>query len=324
MTRTDKEISDAVSAIAKHGMENRAITQEVERYNERVNKVASAYLQKIIDKAVELVGVTPEEIRKMQTDGNAADRKFMDSIRPKVEANAKKIAVRQQTYVDSLRKVLHRKGPAPGPSPHPPIFEILDTATNITCELPQPNQFLSAIGPYQNILRFLVDGNHQGHDPFNGTYPVVFSMYFLFSYTPPRDGVLGVYAPLIANGSNWWSTQHGCVEAKVHQSVSATLGINQPGNADGWQVINSQTVLNKDYDKHPGCGTDRGVNIVDETFQMYYQPSMPGVGYPVLGGMPLQILVVIQVISTTSQGLGQIDFFNGGQMNVPGIWLGLA
>jgi hypothetical protein len=114
------------------------------------------------------------------------------------------------------------------------------------------------------------------------------------------------------------------VEAKVHQLVTATLGVNQPGNPDGYQSFNSQTVLSKDYDKHPGCGTDRGTNIVDETFTMDYQPAMPGVGYPAIGGQPVQVLVIIEVTSKTSEGLGQIDFFNSGQMNVPGIWLGLT
>jgi hypothetical protein len=153
----------------------------------------------------------------------------------------------------------------------------------------------------------------------NGGQSHSYEFDFAFIYNPPRDGNLGLFSPVSANGSNWWAAQHGCVEALIEQNVVAELGVivnNVP------QLLDTETILYKYWDKHPGCSSDIGMNIIDQTPIVEYGGNG---GVSVSGGKPVVIIVAIYVEFWADEALGGIDFFTSAkQISVPGIVLSVT
>jgi hypothetical protein len=320
MLVSDKDealVKAATTVFRELSAERKTIQNDARTYGIRTSKAAGAFQKKIFDKALTLAGISPIDIKNRQTDNDASDQKFLQSLEPRVAKNSESIAARQKALAKKLRtgyeKLPHYHPPGPPPPPPPapgPVYAILDAATSITAPDGQPIDFATSIAAWSNVLRFQFTGG-QNHS---------FEFDFSFVWTPPHDGNVTMFSPVNANGSNWWAAQHGCVEALLEQDVEAELGIFVAGNEQSGTLLDSQSILYKYWDKHPGCSSDIGMNIIDQSPILTYSG-----GYPVSGGIPIVVLVAITVEFWADEALGGIDFFTSAkQIDVPGVVLYLS
>jgi hypothetical protein len=327
MSIPDSEITRALSSLVfGRNAQRRKLAEETRQYATRSGKIAKAYRQKILNKALATAGIDQEEIRKRQLENDEADRKFLASIEPILTENARLTNARNKLLIEGLqskyKKFLFPK-PHPMPPPPPPqlpLWDVLTTAAYVVGWNPKregtgweffspiPN-FNYSLAPFENLIHFTspADGNAE------------FAIVAYFPWTAPLRGTVNYLSVLAFNGSNWWGAKHGC----VHTSVKL---IGQAGiTAFNQTVVNAelydpapQTFLDEDHEWLPGCSSDVGTNLIDDP--VYLTGS-----FPVGGSNEMLIAVSIYIKSNGDEAIGELDFAtNNKSINITGIVLNLT
>jgi hypothetical protein len=308
--KEQKFISVATAALHALMMRSRPIEDEVRTYSTRSRKIANAFRKKAIDKVFDVAGVNQKIIADRQEANNLADKKFLQSIRPKIDANSIKIKERQKRSVEIFGKAQSNRH-KPGPDlPPPPEFAILNVADSITSLVPGNVQQSTSAAAWNNTARIWIKGNFAGGDA---------SFTWSFLWTPPADGNLSVAAVATANGSNFWASQHGCVEALMEQSVEVAFAVAQSDDPDNPQILDEENVYYKHWDDRPGCSTDLGMNIIDKSISMVVDNV-----FPVQAGRQIVVMAYVDIFYSGDEALGDIDFFNSAKdINIPGVIVSL-
>ena len=325
LSESDSKLVKAATALVLgRNAQRRKLAEETRQYATRSGKIAKAYRQKILNKALATAGVDQEEIRKRQLENDEADRKFLASIDPILTENARLTNARNKLLIEGLKskykkflfpRVPHHLSPPPPPPPPPqlPLWDILTTAETITYEpgafgTPLPN-FSASSAAFENIVHFSLP-------PENNSYNIIVP----FLWTPPADGYLNLLSVVAFNGSNWWGAKHGCIETLVDQEGSVGLWLTDPQSATPQDACDEQAFLSYTRDWTPGCSSDVGTNIIDQPIYLTAPTAAQ-----VTGGQRLVISVVIAVENFSDEAIGEIDFLNNGKsINVTGVVLNLT
>lgn len=310
-----KLLSDAAAAIRAVSAERRMIDDDMRRYAARSRRIGGAYRKKLLDKVLVAAGSDAAEIAHRQSDNDAADTAFMDSLRPRLDANAAAVARRQAAFLANFRKSHGRAGSAPPGPPSPPgapeqTLFILTTADHVERDVAPGLQHQVSITPWHNTVKALVEANQQQ------TSVVVLE----FAWTPPRDGTIKVLSVVAVNGSYWWASQHGCVEALVEQSVGVDLyAYDSAIGQDSAILLDGDSAVDHYWDDFPGCSSDMGSKVADQPLFLEFTG-----GYAVTAGKPIVIAAVVSFEFWSDEARGQIDFMSGDRViNITSVILNL-
>jgi hypothetical protein len=321
MAKSDKvksSIKAAIRAIEARSAFQRKLQREVLTYGTRTRKIGNAFRQKIFNKAFAAAGVNPADIKKRQRDNDASDKRFIQSLVSKINKNSRAIGRRQKQLAKEMLRG-HPKHPQrpgqpgrPGPAQSGNVIDFVSTAYDISFGPPTSNTtWSSSIGDGKNLVRVRIT------DSIN---PAPFRAFISFYYIPPRSGILNATAVVTANGSNWWASQHQCVEATMRQSADAYIALFPAYPADGPLHTpdgDTQIFLDNNWSDWPGCSTDIGSNVVDKLLVLQNSTGLPVYASPASGNpfnpflqptTPIVIMVVCEFWFEADEAIGEIDF----------------
>ena len=315
MAKSDKaksSIKAAIRAIEERSAFQRKLQREVLTYGTRTRKVGNAFRQKLFNKAFAAAGVNPADIQKRQRDNDASDKKFIRSLVSGINKNSRAISRRQKRLAQGMLRTRpkHPDPGRPGPDPSGTIVDILSTASDISFGLPTSNTTSSSsIGDGNNLVRVRI---------IDSINPTPFRAFISFYYYPPRSGILNATAVVAANGSNWWASQHQCVEATMTQSVDAFITMFPSGQQPDPLDCDVQSILDNNWSDWPGCSTDIGSNVVDSLLVLQHPTGIPVSASPpqtpfdpfvtTLPAGPAVIMVVCEFSFWADEAIGEIDF----------------
>jgi hypothetical protein len=299
------------------------IGKELQADSKRRRRIAEKFRNGLLMAAFKAAGIDPKEIKKRQDRENRSLRARLKKLMPEVNKNARVVAERQKNMVPVINgfakslKVPRHRGPSPpNPETPPPLGTLLTEASNASVSEDSGLGTVASVGPYKNILRTTLSFLESGQGVSAAECD------FSFIYTPERSGVLHGWAWATSNGSCGWATEQTCWGgAYVAGSATVSMTLQQMG-ATG--ILNQVSVPGQDlgnfnigFQQDEHCNGDSGTVIFDEDASLESTMDLP-----VVGGVPVQIVVSIGASVQGSNAFADLDLStNGRNLNVLGVAL---
>ena len=292
----------------------REIQGRLRAQNQREQKVASRYRQRLFERGMRAVGIDLAEIEARQNKANAQRDRGSAKIAQELGRNAKQVKSRQSDWYRRIAALHMRKTPAPQ-------FDaagINQTASTVVLtDEGDPKDAVTSLAPGANEVHFAWDFSVS---PFYENWEVV-DVTFNFFLTPEQSGLLSVAVPIVFNGSLWGNIYGSCaptfdVPGAGLQSYVTVMVLENQGKK---RIIDVAKISTPQYlGAVSSCHGGQFATPIDDTLIVETTPL------EVVAELPVVVAVAVYVQGHYSCGRFITDFSSGAQgINVPGVLFGI-